>query len=376
VAQADGDDRTLEASARKLEQARSDGDVPVSREGSAAGVNVAALIALLFTGGLSARRIREILLPMLDQPNAFLDATPLGWQAAVGDVVVALGLAIVPFFGLVFAGALLPHLLQNSITVATRRIAPKLSNVSPIAGFKRIFSLRALFEFAKALVKAGAVGVACFMAARPFYERSISLVPTDLAVLPQMLQEALLALLFATTLVALFIAGIDVPYQHWIHRRRMRMTFHEMKEEMRSTEGDPRTKLRQRKVRRQRSQRRMMHDVPKATVVVTNPTHFAVALKYERGKHVAPVVVAKGADLIALRIRQVAEQHDVAVVENAPLARALHGSVEIGDVIPQEHFEAVAKVIGLVWAQRARPPGSRAAGISVGAPRAAAATPR
>jgi flagellar biosynthetic protein FlhB len=126
---------------------------------------------------------------------------------------------------------------------------------------------------------------------------------------------------------------------------------------MRSSEGDPRTKLRQRKLRRRRSQRRMMHEVPKATVVVANPTHFAVALKYERGKDVAPIVVAKGADLLAQRIREIAKEHKVTVVENPPLARALHAAVEIGEVIPQEHFEAVAKVIGLVWAQRGRPPG-------------------
>ena len=357
MAQGDGEDRTLEASARKLEQARERGDIPVSREGSAAGVYIAALIGLLLTGGLTARRIGDIMLPMLDQPDALLEATPQGWQSAANDVVLALGLAIVPFFGLAFAGAFLPHLLQNSITVATQRIAPKLSNLSPAAGFKRLFSLRALFEFGKTLLKATAVAIACFIVARPIYDRSIGLVAADLAVLPQMLQEALLALLLAATLVAVFIAGIDVPYQHWTHRRRMRMTMQEMKDELRLSEGDPRTKLRQRKLRRQRSQRRMMHEVPKATVVVTNPTHFAVALKYERGKDVAPVVVAKGADLIALRIRQIAEDHKVAIVENPPLARALHGTVEIGEVIPQEHFEAVAKVIGLVWAQRGRPPG-------------------
>jgi flagellar biosynthetic protein FlhB len=357
MAQGDGEDRSLEASARKLEQARARGEVPTSREGASAGVHIAALLGLLFAGGLIARRIGEIMLPMLDMSGAFLQATPSGWQDAGADVMLAIGLAIVPFFGLVLAGALVPSLLQNSITVAPQRIAPKLSNLSPREGFKRIYSLRALFEFGKTVLKAGAVGVACFVAAKPFYERSISLVSTDFAVLPQMLQDALLAMLLAATLVAVFIAGIDVPYQHWSFHRRMRMSFHEMKEEMRSSEGDPRTKLRQRKLRRRRSQRRMMHEVPKATVVVANPTHFAVALKYERGKDVAPIVVAKGADLLAQRIREIAKEHKVTVVENPPLARALHAAVEIGEVIPQEHFEAVAKVIGLVWAQRGRPPG-------------------
>jgi flagellar biosynthetic protein FlhB len=175
---------------------------------------------------------------------------------------------------------------------------------------------------------------------------------TDVAFLPQMLRTAVIGLLLAATLVAVLIAGIDLPYQHWIFRRRMRMSLQEMKEEMRNIEGDPHIKARLKRLRRQRARRRMMHEVPKATVVIANPTHFAVALKYQRGKDVAPVVVAKGVDLIALRIREVAAEHRVAVIENPPLARALHASVEIGEVIPHEHFEAVAKIIGIVWAQR------------------------
>ena len=136
----------------------------------------------------------------------------------------------------------------------------------------------------------------------------------------------------------------------------MRMSVEEMRKELRESEGDPHIKARQRRLRQKRAQRRMMHDVPQATVVITNPTHFAVALRYQRGKDPAPLVVAKGADLVAARIRQVAREHDVAVVENPPLARALHATVEIGEVIPQEHFEAVARIIGLIWAQRSERP--------------------
>jgi flagellar biosynthetic protein FlhB len=130
------------------------------------------------------------------------------------------------------------------------------------------------------------------------------------------------------------------------------MTLQEMRDELRESEGDPRIRARRRMLRRKRAQRRMMHEVPKATVIITNPTHFAIALRYLRGEDVAPVVIAKGADLVALRIRKVARDHGIAIVENPPLARALHASVEIGEVIPREHFETVAKIIGLVWAQR------------------------
>jgi flagellar biosynthetic protein FlhB len=264
----------------------------------------------------------------------------------------AVALAIVPFFGLLTAGALLPYVLQNSVTLAPERFTFKLSHLSPMRGLKRIFGPRALFEFVKSLLRIATIAGACFVVARPLYEQSIGYVTTDIALLPGMVQTAVVGLLLAATLVAMLIAGIDMPYQRWIFRRRMRMTLQEMKEEMRSLDGDPYIKARLKRLRRQRARRRMMHDVPKATVVIVNPVHFAVALKYERGKDVAPVVVAKGADLVALRIRQVASENRVAVIENPPLARALHASVEIGEVIPHEHFEAVAKIIGIVWAQR------------------------
>ena len=348
-------DRTLEASLRKLEQARERGEVPVSREGSTAGIYIATLVGILLAGGLISRHIGEIILPMLERPETMLDATAAGWNAAGRAVSVAIALALVPFFGLTVAGALLPYLLQNSIAIAPERIMPKFSHLSPTRGLKRIFGARALFEIAKSMVKLIAVGIACFAVVMPLFRGSLGLIFTDVASMPGLLQQSLLTVLLATTLVATVIAGIDVPYQHWSYHRRMRMTLEEMRKEMRELEGDPQIKARQRRLRQKRAQRRMMHEVPKATVVITNPTHFAVALRYQRGKDSAPVVVAKGADLIAARIRQTARDHDVAVVENPPLARALHATVEIGEVIPHEHFETVAKIIGLIWAQRGQP---------------------
>lgn len=179
---------------------------------------------------------------------------------------------------------------------------PKLSHLSPMRGIKRILGLRSLFEVAKSVVKLTAVGVACFLVVAPLYENSVGLVSTDIASMPGMMQQSLLAVLLARTLVAVAIAGIDVPYQHWSYHRRMRMSFEEMRKELRESEGDPHVKARQRKLRQRRAQRRMMHEVPKATVVITNPTHVAVALRYQRGKDPAPVVVAKSAELVAARI--------------------------------------------------------------------------
>ncbi|CAH2605434.1 Flagellar biosynthesis protein FlhB (plasmid) [Rhodovastum atsumiense] len=348
----DGQDRTLDPTPRKLEQARQKGDVPVSREGSAAGLMIATLTGMLLVGGTTVRRIGDIILPMIEQPESFIGTTPEGWRQAGITVAQNLLLALLPFTGFLIAGALLPHVLQNSIVISGTRIVPKLSNLSPARGLKRIMGGRALFEFAKALIKIITVGIACGVVGYGFYDNSVRLVAVDMAALPELIGQMLIALLLTVTLIAVTVAGIDVPAQRWLWLRRQRMSFQELKEELRSTEGDPHVKARLRALRRQRARRRMMQDVPKASVVITNPTHYAVALRYQRGEDAVPVVVAKGQDLVALRIRDVARAHNVPVVQDPPLARALHAAVEIGEPIPQLHFEAVAKIVGMIWARR------------------------
>lgn len=346
-------ERSFEATERRMDQARERGEVPVAKEAPIATLYIAALLAVLLLGGPIARRIGEIVLPMFDQPDMVQNFTVAGWRDSGRAVAIALALAILPFFALTVAGSLLPYVLQNAITLAPGRIAPKLSHLSPASGFKRIFGTRALFEFAKSLAKMLVVAGAAYIVARPIYEHSVGYVSTDLILLPGMLQHAVFMILLAATVVSVAIAGVDTPYQHWAHRRRMRMTLQEMREEVRESEGDPQVRARRRMLRRKRARSRMMHDVPRATVIVTNPTHVAVALRYRRGEDAAPVVVAKGVELIALRIRQVARQHGIAIVEDPPLARVLNSAVEIGETIPHEHFETVAKIIGMIWARRA-----------------------
>jgi len=345
-------ERTFEATERKLQQARERGDVVVVREGPAAGVYLAILLGLLLLAAPIARHVAEIILPMIQQPDAFIDMTEDGWASAAHSVVVALALAILPFFALALAGGLLPYLLQNSIAIAPERIMPDPSRLSPKSGLKRLFGAAALFDFAKNLVKMTTIGVICYIVVRPLYDRSVGYVSTSVEQMPELLAKSVLPVVMVATLVAVVIAGVDMPYQQWVYRRRQRMTLQDMRDELRDSEGNPRIKARRRALRRKRRGRRMMHDVPKATVVITNPTHFAVALRYERGKDAAPTVVAKGVEHVAFRIRKVALEHKVAIVENPPLARALHATTEIGDVIPREHFEAVAKIIGLIWAQQ------------------------
>lgn len=361
----DGQEKTLEASPRKLEEARRKGDLPMSREGSVFGVYGAALLALGLAGGAVATQVATTLLPLLEQPEAFLDFEREGLEAAGAAVLKALAIALAPVFGLLLVGSLAPYFAQNTIVFAGARIAPKASHLSPAKGVKRILGAKALFEFGKSMVKGIAVGVACWAVALPIFDESASLVMVDPAAFLALAPRHLVTVLFAVTLVAGVVALADVSFQRFDYARRQRMSLQEMKEEMRSTDGDPHVRGMRRARQRKLAQRRMMADVPKAAVVITNPTHFAVALRYERGKDAAPICVAKGTDAVALRIREAAAKAGVPLMEDRPLARALHAGTEIGQAIPREHFEAVARIIGLIWsraadaaaAQAARPPG-------------------
>jgi len=354
MAGSDDQEKTLDASDHKLRQARADGDVAISREGAVAGVYAGALLTLVLLAEPIAREVGALLLPLIEQPEAFLSTTPEGWRRIGQSAFQAIGLVILPFFGILIGGAVLPYVVQNALVISGKRLMPKGSHLSPVQGFKRIFGHRALFEFAKSAIKMLTVAAACWFVARPIYTNSVGLVMADVLILPDMLVNALTAVLVVTCVVAVVLAGIDAPYQHWSYRRRQRMSLQEMRDELRSTEGDPLIRLRQRKLRQSRLRGRMLRDVPTATVVVTNPTHIAVALRYVRGRDPAPVVVAKGADLLADRIRTIAFDHQIAIIENKPLARALYRSTEIGDVIPPEYFEMAAKVISLVLSRSDR----------------------
>ncbi|WP_159999063.1 flagellar biosynthesis protein FlhB [Roseomonas sp. 18066] len=360
MAEETGQEKSLDASPRKLQQARERGDLPMSREGSSFGLYAMVLLLLGLAGGVIGGRFSAVLLPMLEQPEAFLDFNERGFERAGAAVLEALTIVLLPVFGLLVAGSLVPHLLQNNLVLAPERLEPKLSHLSLIAGFKRLFGLKGFFEFGKNLVKALAVAAACWAVALPLYEQSPYLAALDPVAFPHLVVGALSTMLGAITLVAALVAIIDISFQRFEYGRRQRMTHQEMREEMRATDGDPHMKAALRKKRRQLSSRKMLADVPKATVVITNPTHFAVALRYERGKDAAPVCVAKGVDRMARRIREVAAGAGVAVMEDKALARALHAGMEIGDAIPAVHFEAVARLIGIVWTRQNRGPGGGA----------------
>jgi flagellar biosynthetic protein FlhB len=240
-------------------------------------------------------------------------------------------------------------LIQNGLVISGESIMPKLSKISPMEGFKRIFSMRSVVEFIKNIFKITIVGVVAFIVVYPDLGHLRQLPDGNTQSMLVFLLLLAKRLVIGVAIAMFFIMLFDVVYQRLKYIKSLRMTKQEIKDEYKQSEGDPMIKGRLRRLRMERAKNRMMAAVPTADVVITNPTHFAVALTYDTAKMQAPVVVAKGQDFIALKIREIAEENSVPIVENPPLARALFSSAELDEEIPQAHYEAVAKVISYVY---------------------------
>ena len=347
MAAEDEDDsaKTEEPTQRRLQQAREQGQVAQSIEVKtwAGLVGVTVSVALLLPALLA--HVVALSRPFLEHPEAMrLDLATAA--VATAEVLGQLFVTLAPLIAVLMALGILASLAQVGLLWAPARAKPQANRLSPMAGVGRILSRDGLIEFGKGVVKVILVGVACWLATRPLL-RDVGTWPSfPLVDLLKRLERAMLVLVAAATGVMALVAALDYVHQRQAFLRQMRMSRHDLQEEYKETEGDPQIKARIRKIRQARSRQRMMAAVPSATVVVTNPTHFAVALAYDGQTMPAPKVVAKGADLLAQRIRELAREHDVPLVENPPLARALYGSVEIDDVIPPEMYQAVAQIIG------------------------------
>ncbi|PHQ66674.1 MAG: flagellar biosynthesis protein FlhB, partial [Sneathiella sp.] len=228
------------------------------------------------------------------------------------------------------------------------RIKPKLEKISLLKGVKRLFSLKSFVEFLKGILKISLVGSVAALFVLPTMQQLPIIVSFSVPQVLELMQDQALLLLAGVVAVMSVVAGLDFMYQRYNHYKELRMTKQEIKDENKQTEGDPMIKSRLRAIRMERSRQRMMQSVPTADVVITNPTHFAVALKYSPDDERAPVVVAKGLDNIAFKIREIAEESNIPIVENPPLARALHKACDLNEEIPYEHFKAVAEIIGFV----------------------------
>lgn len=343
-----GQDRTLEPSAKRLEDARHEGQVPRSRD-LAHFVVVGSAVAVLTLAGRSlAGAGREILARGLSFDAATATESARMGQR-LGELAGAALLAVAPVFAAMIVAAVASPLLIGGWLFAPNALLPNLERLDPAAGLGRLFSGRAAVGLGKNLLLAvllAAVGGAYILT---HIEQFAGLASEALPVAVARLSSLVLAAFALMTVTLAAIAAIDVPYQILSFRGRLRMTVQEAREEERQLQGDPRLKQQVRKVQREMARRRMMAAVPKADVVVTNPTHFAIALKYLEDRHRAPVVVAKGMDAIAARIRELARDAGVPELEAPPLARALYQHVDIGQEIPAALYTAVAQVLAYIY---------------------------
>jgi flagellar biosynthetic protein FlhB len=349
----DQSQKTEEPTQKKLEDARKKGQVATSREINNALMisSAAAFVALLAPS--VANDLGGLFVPFIAAPHSFALAID-DLRLAAFELLTDVGATLILPTLLFLVAALASSLMQNGIVVSTEPLKPKLDKVSPIAGAKRIFSMKSFVEFIKGLFKISLIGAAAVVLIWPDATTVIKSVEIELVGVLVILKALTLKLLVGIAAIVLVIALLDVLYQRFEHQKQLRMSRKDLQDEYKQTEGDPHIKARLKSIRAERARQRMMADVPKATVVITNPTHFAVALYYDSEEMAAPKAVAKGADLVAFRIREIAEAHDVPIVENPPLARALYASIDLGQEVSPDHYHAVAKVIGYVMRLRRR----------------------
>jgi flagellar biosynthetic protein FlhB len=350
---ADNDDidqreRTESPSQKRLDEARKAGRVPRSRELGAAVVVLAGGLGLKGLGGYAGAQLLAMMRDglSLDHAEALDGARML---IRFEHAAVQALLATAPLLGLLLAVAVLAPLVIGGWTFSTTALAPDFSRLNPVSGLGRVFSVRGLIELGKALARFLVVAiVTAAVLMHQFHDfTGLGREPIGPAILHSldMVGTGFIALGGALGAIAL----VDVPLALWQYHKSLRMTRQELRDEHKETEGSPESRARVRRVQQQLSRRRMMSQVPKADVVITNPTHYAVALRYDERRNRAPVVVAKGVELIALNIRRIAEEHAVPIVEAPPLARALHAHCDLGDEIPARLYAAVARVLTYVY---------------------------
>ena len=346
MAEEGDEDKTQDPTAKKLEDAHKRGDVAKSIEVNTWFMIAGATFIMSSFSGSIANNLAVPLKGLLEHAGQMkTDGASLLLLAGRLESMMLAALGIP--FALLIVAAVGSHLIQHRPVWSTDPITPKFSKLSPMSGAKRLFGKQAAANFAKGLFKVIVLGAVMGWVMWPEHERADVMVRIDPSLMLDLTRSLALKLMGTVVAMLAIVATLDYLFQYRSWFQRQKMSLQEVKDEYKQSEGDPHIKGRIRALRVARMRKRMMAAVPTASVVITNPTHYAVALKYERGMP-APICVAKGVDLIAFKIREVAAAHDIPVVENVPLARALHASVEIDDEIPVEHYHAVAEVIGYV----------------------------
>lgn len=352
----DRESKTEEPTEKKLSEAAEKGNVPLSREAVTFGSFCALLIALEIFALPATREIAETLRLLLGASGVLRLDDREAAQIVIASLLSHVAMALLPVVMTLALGSIIGALLQNPPHAAFQRLAPQLSRISPSAGWKRIFGLSGLGEFVKLAVKCVVVTAIALLVMRSQLGEVAAMLIRDPTLTPMGLLNVLLPVVASLTVAALILGIGDIAWSRMKWRRDLRMSRQELKEEHKEAEGDPLLKSRIRTIARQRTSRRMMKKVPTATLVITNPTHYAVALRYVREENAAPVVVAKGIDHVALRIKSIADEKQIPIIENRSLARALYDRAPLDSMIPEEFYRAVAEIIHFLHMRRAAAP--------------------
>ncbi|MGD6816152.1 flagellar biosynthesis protein FlhB [Metabacillus sp. 84] len=341
-------EKTEKATPKKRQDSRKKGQVAKSADVNMAVNLLAVFFALLVTGAFYRDRLIAFVRQSITE-YMMLEVTEESIKALMTSVTLEAAYLLAPVMAAALAAGIFSNYLQVGFMFSTESIQPKLEKIDPIKGFKRIYSIRALVEFLKSILKILFTGGVT--AAVIWFQLG------DILRLPYLTVEQSLQFLGGLTVqmglaagaALLFLSLLDYLYQKYDFEKNIRMSKQDVKDEYKKSEGDPLIKSKIKQRQREMAMRRMMQDVPDADVIITNPTHFAVALKYDESKMDAPYVIAKGADLVALKIKEIAKEHDIAAIENKPLARSLFAQVEIGQAVPEEFFKAIAEILAYIY---------------------------
>ncbi|MBF0588031.1 MAG: flagellar biosynthesis protein FlhB [Magnetococcales bacterium] len=358
MADEDKDSKTEDPTGNRLNQSRQKGQVANSREVPTALLFLAALSLFIYRG-------EELWLALMAKMRFFLsgqiggELTPNGVALLFEQIIYSSLRDLAPFFVVFVLVAFVSSVMQHGWLFSLGPLAPSLSKLNPLAGIKRLFSMRSVVELFKSILKMTVVGFAVYLGIKDSGERVLALTATSVVDVIVMMGNDVIAVLWRVAIAFIIMAIIDFYYQKYEHIKGLRMTKQEVKDEMKQMDGDPLIKGRIRQLQREMAQKRMMQEVPEADVVITNPTHFSVALVYVQGEMPSPKLVAKGRGVLAARIRDLATENGVPLVENPPLARTLYRDVEVEQNVPPDLFKAVAEVLAYVYGLRRRHPAPR-----------------
>jgi len=348
MADSDSGEKSEEPTAKKISDARKKGQIARSKDLGTMFVLVGSAVAIMIVGGMLADSLAGLMKRVFSlSREEVMDIHALYnvLRGSVGNVIPPL----LWIFSIIMFAAFVGNSMLGGISFSSEAMAPKLSKMSPLAGFKRMFGIKALVELVKSLLKFFVVFIVAYLLLSSLFEEilglSLELIPLSLVHAVTLLQWMFLALALSIGI----IAAIDAPYQTWDHKRQLKMTKQEIKDEHKNSEGSPEIKGRIRRAQYEMSQRRMMQEVPNSDVVITNPTHYAIALKYDAAVGGAPMMVAKGIDEMAIHIRTIAKEHDVEIITSPALARSLYYSADVDEEIPEELFAAVAQVLAFIF---------------------------